>query len=176
MIFQRKIKKIAVASAAVFFGFFLTAVGFYIADGYTKNKHLIFFPEPARHNVTGETRIIHRQSSMEDDVLLLVKEIVLGPMDIRHTGVLPKNTKVRSVMVRDRTAYLDFSFDVLFLAEEVNMSFDESLSAVRKTILFNFRKLEDVIITIDGQIPGVPSFLAYERKRKPGDENQGKNR
>jgi hypothetical protein len=76
--------------------------------------------------------------------------------------MFPPNTRVRSVFVRNDTAYLDFSPEIIFLDSQMRLSFDELISAVQRTVLFNFRQLSGVVVTVNGQIPGVASFFPQE--------------
>jgi hypothetical protein len=153
------IQKNTFVSAGAFFLLFLISLIFFLKDGRTLINCIIFFPEPAYGDVTGEPRRVYRQETLEKNVLFLVREMVLGPMDIRHTNMFPRNTRIRSVFVRGAAAYLDFSPDIIFLGSEVKMSFDELLAAIRKTVLFNFRQLSDVIITVEGQLPGAAPYF-----------------
>jgi hypothetical protein len=147
------------ASLGAFFLVFLAALVFFMKEGRTHINGMIFFPEPAQEGITGEPRRIYRQDSLEGNVRLLVREMLLGPMDIRHTNIFPPNTRLQSVFVRHGAAYLDFSPEIIFLDSQTRLSFDELLSAVRRTVLFNFRQLSDVIITVNGQMPGVASYF-----------------
>jgi hypothetical protein len=135
---------------------------FFLIEGHTRINYIIFFPESARAEITGEPRRMYRQDTLEKNVELLVREIILGPMDIRHTNIFPPNTRIRSVFVRNGIAALDFSPEIIFLGSQMRLSFDELVAAVRQTVLFNFRQLSGVVVTVDGQVPGVVSFLPQE--------------
>jgi hypothetical protein len=150
-------------SAGAFFLLFLVAMTFFFIEGRKRINGIIFFPEPTRTGVTGEARSMFRKDTLEQNVELLVREMILGPMDIRHMNIFPQNTSVRSVFVRKGVAYLDFSPEIMFLDSKTRLGFDELLAAVRQTVLFNFRRLSGVVITVDGQIPGTASFLPQER-------------
>jgi hypothetical protein len=147
------------ASTGAFFLVFLIALAFFLAEGRTRMYSIIFFPEPAREGVSGEPRRVFRQDTLEGNVRLLVREMLLGPMDIRHTNIFPPNTRLRSVFVRGGSAYLDFSPEIIFLDNKTRLSFDELLAAVRRTVLFNFRQLSAVVITVNGQVPGAGSYF-----------------
>ena len=150
------------ASVGAFFLVFSIAFVFFLLEGRSWINGVIFFPEPAQAGLSGEPRRIHRQETLEGNVRLLVREMLLGPMDIRHINIFPPNTRLRSVFVRGSAAYLDFSPEILFLDSQARLGFDELLAAVRQTVLYNFRQLADVIITINGQEPGHPSFFPGE--------------
>ena len=160
MSFSRR--KNIMASAGAFVLVFLVTLVFFLVEGRTRINGVIFFPEPTRKGLSGEPRRFYRQETLEGNVRLLVREMLLGPMDIRHTNIFPPNTSLKSVFVRDGAAYLDFSPDILFLDTHARLSFDELLAAVRQTVLFNYRQFADVIITINGQMPGYPSFFPKE--------------
>jgi hypothetical protein len=151
-------KNILVSSGA-FFLLFLTAMLFFLTEGRSRISCIIFFPESAQAGLTGEPRRIYRQDTFEKNVALLVREMILGPMDIRHTNMFPQGTRLRSVFVRGGLAYLDFSHEIIFLDNQIRLNFDELLAAIRRTVLFNFRELSGVVITVDGQLPGTASFL-----------------
>jgi hypothetical protein len=146
-------------SSGAFCLLFLAALVFFLAEGRSRINCIIFFPESAQEGLTGEPRRIYRQDSPEKNVGLLVREMMLGPMDIRHTNVFPQGARLRSVFVRGTVAYLDFSPEILFLDNQMRLSFDELLAAIRRTVLFNFRDLADVVVTVNGQLPGTASFL-----------------
>jgi hypothetical protein len=152
-------QKNILVSCGAFFLLFLAAMIFFFNEGRTRINCIIFFPQSAREGLTGEPRRIYRQGSAEENVGLLVREMILGPMDIRNTNMFPQNTRLRSVFVRDAVAYLDFSPEIIFFDNRTRLSFDELLAAVHRTVLFNFRELSSLVITIDGQIPGTVSFL-----------------
>ncbi|MDR1626021.1 MAG: GerMN domain-containing protein [Spirochaetia bacterium] len=153
-------QKNILASSGAFFLLFFGALAFFLWEGRARINCLIFFPESAQEGLTGEPRRIHRQDSPERNVELLVREMMLGPMDIRHTNVFPQGTRLRSVFVRDAAAYLDFSPEILFPDNQIRLSFEELMAAIRRTVLFNFRELSGVVVTVNGQLPGTPSFQA----------------
>ena len=176
MIVLRDMKKSALVSASIFVGILFVSLVFFLVDNLFTEKLLIFFPEHSGGRIAGEARTVVKQDSIEGDIELLVEEIILGPADIRHAGVLPRNTKVRSVVVREGAAYLDLSSDAIFLGEEVKMSFDEAVATVKKAVLFNSRRLRNVMITVDGQLPGEPLYAAPDVRKRPGEEKPGKIR
>ena len=157
------VNKNILASVGAFFLVFLIALAVFLVEGRTRINSIIFFPEPTLSGLTGEPRRLYRQNTLEENVRLLVREMILGPMDIRHTKIFPPNTRIRSVFVRGDAVYLDFSPDIIFLDSQMRLSFDELVSAIRHTVLYNFRALSDVIITVDGQVPGAASYLPPER-------------
>ena len=41
-----------------------------------------------------------------------------------------------------------------YLDRKVGLSLEEMISTAKKTILFNFKRIKTIIITIEGQVPG----------------------
>jgi len=83
----------------------------------------------------------------------MIDELLLGPETLHLDKIAPRGTKLKSLILRRGILYADFS-DTIFLGEKVSeLSFDEILQTMRKTILFNFKGIKSIIITIEGQIP-----------------------
>jgi hypothetical protein len=137
---------------------------------------MLFFPEHITGNLSGEVRTVIRNSSLEETLGALVREIVLGPMSVKHARVFPSATKIRSVVLRDHRVYLDFSSDILFLGDDVKISFEESVRAVERAVRYNYPGLTGIVVTIEGRIPGSPPFLPNEGKKRAVDEKGSKNR
>ncbi len=169
-------RKELIVPAAVFAGIFFLSLAIFLVQGIFEKKLLLFFPQHSGGALAGEARSLVRQKSIEKDLELVVEELILGPADIRHSGVLPRNTRVRSALVRRGAAYLDLSPDAIFLGGEVKMSFQEVLETVKKTVMFNFPGLENLIVTIDGQVPGEPAHLPGGSGGKPPAEKGRENR
>jgi hypothetical protein len=145
-------------AAGAFLAVFLIALTAYLIGGRERMHCVIFFPETAAEELSGEPRSIYRQDTLSANIQALVNEMVLGPMDIRHANMFPRTTRVRSVFVRDGAAYIDFSEEVIFLGSENKTSFEELMSAVNRTVLFNFHTISRIVITIGGQEPGSPPY------------------
>ncbi len=142
----------------LFFVALLTSTVWLIVGTRSSIERVLFFPGTLEAGLQGESRLLPRHRNLDRDVRILLDEIVLGPVVLGRTRVLPRETGIRSVMVRGGIAYIDL--DGGFLAEQqfLLLSVDDALDAVRHTVEFNFRRITTVVITIDGQIPGQPVF------------------
>jgi hypothetical protein len=56
--------------------------------------------------------------------------------------------------------YLDLSAISFIDDSSVRLDLSTALDGLEETILFNFRRLDDVVITLDGSVPFVPSYRA----------------
>jgi hypothetical protein len=68
------------------------------------NVHIsrtFFFPD-RRGGLTGETRRLPDRKNGEEKIEQLVEELILGPFDIDHNRLVPKNTRLISIMLRNR--------------------------------------------------------------------------
>jgi hypothetical protein len=160
----------------LFFGSFLFSLGAFIIERFDIEKRLLFFPEHIQRSISGEVRNIIKHNSLEDNLEIFIREIILGPMNIKHGRLFSPETKVRSVVIREGIAYVDFSSGILLSGEEVKIAFDESLECLKNALLFNFTRLKDVIFTVEGQIPGKPVYLPKSGKKETTVEKAGKNR
>ncbi len=136
----------------------LISVTWMLVENHGRAERVLFFPGHIDVELRGEARVVPRHRELEPDVAVLVNEILLGPVDLAKSRILPMEAEVRSLMVRDRTVYLDFAPNILFLQERLGISLDEAFDAVRRTVLYNFRGIRRVVITVNGQLPNQPHF------------------
>ena len=76
-------------------------------------------------------------------------------MNIEFSRLMPMQTELRTVLLRDSTLYLDFSEDILFYTEEVPLNFDEMTAALKESIMYNYYYVKKIIVTIQGEQPYV---------------------
>ena len=137
---------------------FAIGLGFYLFMPPQRVARTLFFPGVASAELSGERRLIPRTESIERSVYLLVQDLLLGPTSITHRRALPRATAIRSLMVEDRVAYLDLGAEAILAGTDVAGAAETGFEAVRKSILFNFRQLDEVVITLDGHVPFVPAY------------------
>ncbi len=93
-----------------------------------------------------ELRTVHRQSDMPK---LAMEELIKGPSDKSLEGLIPEDTKVNSVKVKDYIAYPDFSKEITRLS--VGGKGEALILASIANTLIKFPEIEKVQILIDGQ-------------------------
>jgi hypothetical protein len=164
--FFRKIPKYVLISGGLFIFFFLVAFTSFLFVTHDREKHLVFFFEYQQGTLGGEVRSIPWRPSVEDRVLLLVEELLWGPMDPRLSRVFPLGSQVRSILVREGILYVDLSPDVLFTSEDVRIEWNDRLKALHKTLSHNYPRFKKIYITVNGQIPGVPSFVPQNDEKQ----------
>ena len=132
--------------------FFVAATLFFFTHG-GRTERVLFFPEYDKARVRGEARILPKKENREDDILLLTRELVLGPFEVHYDRVFPKSTDVESVLLRDGSLYIDFSLDPILRNEGSVLSFEEKIGVLKRTIRFNFPSVESIRVSFKGESP-----------------------
>lgn len=153
---------------------FLTSTAWLVLETRRSVERVLFFPGTLEAGLQGEARLMPRHRDPDRAMRVLMDEIILGPAVLGLTRVVPRDTGVRSVMVRDGIAFIDLDGGFLPFQQSLLLSVDEALDAIRHTIQFNFRRIDAVVITIDGQLPGQPVFEVGFRVSRSGAGNQKK--
>ncbi len=126
----------------------------FLARPDRKDRIVLFFPSEATKEWIGEGRNIPHMRNTEESVYELLKEITLGPIQLRLGSTLPRNTRVRSVLLRGNTLYVDFSEQLAMTANASPTVFTDSLEAVRRSVLFNFPSIDRVLQFVRGYPTG----------------------
>jgi hypothetical protein len=114
---------------------------------------VLYFPSATGRRMVAEERLLPRHWSLEKDVTELVEGVLLGPTRHDAGRIFPRGASVLSALVHGHTLYLDLSPRVLVDDPEVPLHGEQALSALSRSIRFNFPGLREVVISIDGQIP-----------------------
>lgn len=153
-------------SALLLIASFVISLVFFVVLESDDTARVLFFPGNISDEITGERRIVTNYPDLERDMEVLVEEVILGPTSLYRSRVLPKETRVQLFMLRDKTAYVDLSREALFGDETVRIDFDDGAAVLERSLRFNFRSLEDVVITVDGQLPSEPFFVQENRQNE----------
>ena len=164
--FCHKPPKPILLSGGLFLLSFLFACGSFALTHFSREKHLVFFLEYQKGTLAGEVRSIPWKSSLEERVQGLVEELLWGPIDPRFQRVFPLGSKVQSLLIRRGILYVDLSPDVLFASEDIRVGWDERFSILRKTLSFNYPRFKHIFLTVSGQLPGIPPFLAQNPEKQ----------
>ncbi|MFW5710394.1 MAG: GerMN domain-containing protein [bacterium] len=125
----------------------------FFLHGTDMQRQVLFFPEYRSSVCSGEARRLPTKPTMEKEIEQLVKEILLGPFDVNYVAVLPQETSIRTIMLRNKQLYIDFSVDVVFQESESRLSFEEALNCVRKSLVFNYPQIDRIVFTVNGEQP-----------------------
>lgn len=115
---------------------------------------VLFFPESTTGKLVGERRFLPLRSGLASQIELYVQELILGPSDPLLTRIVPREVRLRSVITRDGEVYVSLSREIIELQPDASLSFDQSLQAIANGVLYNFPKVRDLYLLVEGQIPG----------------------
>ncbi|MFP3958925.1 MAG: GerMN domain-containing protein [Spirochaetaceae bacterium] len=151
--------KFLIAAVGLLAAAFLISLVFFLTLQWNRTERVLFFAGNMTREVGAERRIVTNHHEPERDTRLLVEEVLLGPTSLYRSRVLPKQTRLQLFVLRDDIAYIDLSREALFPGETVLLDVDESIAVLRYTLRYNFRFLDDVVVTIDGQLPYEPPYV-----------------
>ena len=100
-----------------------------------------------------EVRYVPYRSRTSAAVRMLVEETILGPADHRTHRLLPREAEVISAHVAGEVIYVNLSHHAWLAATPVPSTGAERIQALHDTIRFNFPRLREVRILIEGQEP-----------------------
>ncbi|MFW6216115.1 MAG: hypothetical protein ACOC45_09220 [Alkalispirochaetaceae bacterium] len=123
-----------------------------------QSRRVLFFPNGVTGELGGEEHLLPAGGGREAQIGLFLEELILGPNTLGAVRILPEDTEVALLMLRDRELYVDFSPEILAVEEQGNLSFDDVLEMTRYNIEYNFPYLRSVTVTVAGQLPGEPLF------------------
>jgi hypothetical protein len=118
------------------------------------HPRVLFFPEASTAKLVGERRFLPPRNGLSPQIELYVQELILGPTNPLLTRIVPREVRLRSVIARDGKVYVSLSREIIEREPDAPLSFDQSLQTIANGVLYNFPKVRDLYLLVDGQIPG----------------------
>jgi hypothetical protein len=115
---------------------------------------VLFFPEGTTGKLVGERRFLPPRRGLTSQIELYVQELILGPSNPLLERIVPREVRLRSVIARDGKVYVSLSREIIELQPGAPLSFDQSLQTIANGVLYNFPKVRDLYLLVEGQIPG----------------------
>lgn len=144
--------------------FFVVTVSCWLFRPMPARNAVLFFPRDGGSKLCGESRpVLPGRGGMEDGARNVVEELLLGPGNTSLSPVLPRGTRVKETLYRKGRLYVDLSEDAVFAQTP---SLAEGISAVRKTVRYNFPTLGSVVVTIEGREPFAVELTSVEKNEK----------
>jgi hypothetical protein len=104
-----------------------------------------------------EDRMLKRTASREIDIIRYTEETLLGPVSPNLLPLFPRETKLRSLLYRNGTVYVNFSADAAMPPAEGGRTLD-NFRTLQEGILRNFSYVKDVRFFIEGRIAFAEGF------------------
>ena len=142
---------------AAFLGVLVLSLVLFLLEGNGKVVRVLFFPAQAGRGMVAEERLLPRHRILEQDVSELAEGLLLGPTRHDALRIFPRGGSVLSSFVRGRTLYIDLSPRLLVEDPEVPLKGEDALSALARSIKFNFPRVRQIVFFIDGQTPHFPA-------------------
>ena len=140
--------------SSVFVVTFLISLVLFLTSADRKGRYVLFFPSEITNEWIGEARNIFHTRNTEEAVRALLNELALGPIGLRLGPAVPKETGIRSVLIRGKTAYIDFTAHLAVGQRVPQVSFYDMLEGIERSVLYNFQSIEEVFIHVEGSSTG----------------------
>lgn len=119
---------------------------------------IFVYPLNSGGNLGSERRGIPASGSLESRLAVFLDELLIGPVRLDLAGTAPKGTTLRHAAVLDRTAYIDLSRHMILSDASMPISAGEAVENIDYNIRFNFPRIKNIVITIEGHQVGKPRF------------------
>jgi len=124
----------------------------YLLAPFPRERYYLAFPDAVTGRLRGEVRYAPARHKMEARAESILREILLGPQDLKSQPILSRSTRVRSVLYRKGRVYADIGSE--FAADQVDVpDFRRSLALIASLVEWNLPGRAEVILTVDGHIP-----------------------
>jgi len=142
----------------VILGTFAVSLLVFFFTGYRRVERVLYFPREHGAGLVTEARFVTRHQGLPDNVTELVESVLLGPTRHDAARLFARGGSVRAALVRGHTLFLDLSSRILEDDPEVPLTGTDAINALDRSIRFNFPRLKEIVVYIDGQAPRfVPS-------------------
>lgn len=130
--------------------FFLVSAISWIASPFRGIAYVLFFPDAKTKALEGELRYLKGIGMDEEGAAELVAELLLGPRETRHLPLVTQGTRLKAVMLRSGTLFVDISGDVLLSPYH---SWKLVEASIHRTVRHNLPFVKEVVFSIDGYVP-----------------------
>ena len=130
-----------------------------------RNSYVMFFPLDSQSGGNAEIRTIHRHRTENIRMERFISELILGPVELELNPFIPEGTKLNTLIHSDQTLYLDFNRHFIDESARIALNYNERMDYLNRNIHFNFPGIKEIVITVEGQVPGAEFFFLSEEER-----------
>lgn len=142
-------KRTLILISILLFLLILSLSVYFFADNNLARR-VLFFPD--RSSNSGEVRRLPRQKTLEGEIELFIKEMILGPYKIDHLRMISEETRLQNLFLRDKSSlYIDFSADFIVTENKLSIVTSKMIELISKNLRYNFPILEKITLSVDGQ-------------------------
>lgn len=129
-----------------------------------RNSYVMFFPLDSQSGKNAEIRMVHRLRGEELRIRRFVSELILGPVELKLNPFIPVGTKMKSMVHSGQTLYIDFNRHFTDESARIPLNPDEKMGYLRENIFFNFPGIKEIVVTVEGQVPGSDFFYLSDEE------------
>ncbi|MDC7235564.1 MAG: GerMN domain-containing protein [Spirochaetales bacterium] len=123
-----------------------------------RNSYILFFPLDTMNGSNAEMRDVYRSSDKDRRLEIFINELILGPVSLKMNSFIPSGTKIRSFIWNDDVLYLDMNKEFIRDTASIPLDYEARISILKRNIQFNFPKIREISLTVEGQVPGSEYF------------------
>lgn len=135
------------------FFIFLSSVTFYLIRSPKQLRRRFLFPSENGTSISGEVRPVPRSGDLETEITTYVKELLLGPSELRMGDLFPEGTRLNQLILLENSLFIDFSKELVFNLENHHLTLVEIKELVVDNLTMNYPRIESVVITVNGVEP-----------------------
>ncbi len=151
----------------ILLGTLVLSLPVFLIAGNGRVERILYFPREHGPGLIAEPRFLTRHRSTEDNIAELVEGLLLGPSLHSAARLFPRGGSVRAAMLRGHTLYLDLNSRVLAQQPDVPLSASDAVDILRRSIRFNFPRVHEIVLYLDGQVPAFPAREKNLTKHSP---------
>ncbi len=155
-ILEMRLRGKAAIVGVIILGTLVLSLLVFLFAGNGKVERVLYFPREHGTGLVAEPRFLTRHQGLGGSIEELVDGVLLGPARHDAARLFPRGGSVRAAMVRGHTLYLDLSSSVLAADPDVPLSGSDAFDILSKSILFNFPRVREIVLYLDGQAPRFP--------------------
>lgn len=148
-----KIDRVTLWCGGALAGLFLLSMALYLLLPGNLTRVVLTFPHEITRQQEKEVRYLPLGWDSEHNMLLLVREVLLGPARNSHLRLFSRKAEVNTVLERGGTIYVDLAKASFIPDPDVLYSPQMSLDVLEKTLMDNFNNLKAVKFFVDGYAP-----------------------
>ncbi|QEN03234.1 hypothetical protein EW093_00450 [Thiospirochaeta perfilievii] len=125
---------------------------------YTKISFM--FNYELEDKIVYEDRYIRLNGDKLNQAKMILDELFLGPMSVFNKKIFNYGYKYNKFYINRKTAYLDLPLSTVTYTENSGIVLEDAINLIKKNLLRNISSINEVIITVDGNLLGAGPSLS----------------
>ncbi|OQY38635.1 MAG: hypothetical protein B6229_05395 [Spirochaetaceae bacterium 4572_7] len=134
---------------------FVISLFFFFRNDTRYTKVTYQFYNELSGDLVNESRYILWEESDKRMSIKIVDELFLGPISVFNKKLAPFDISYNSFYVRNKIAYIDLPIEFVTNFNDKEYAIDEIVDIIKSNIKHNIKKINQVILTINGHLIGI---------------------